>query len=105
MPSDPRMPSAPPSGSVMMGSFLPLSAMSPITSESTRIVETTFVPVTPRTRTCSALLGLILRASATLARMPVWLAPVSSTRRKGPCSLMYTGAQIRPILSRFVGAT
>ena len=43
--------------------------------------------------------------SATWAATPEWLAPVSSTRRNGPFSLIHTGAQILPIRSRSVGAT
>src|SRR5215469_8606999 len=44
-------------------------------------------------------------ASATPAVTAEWLAPVSSTSRKGPLPSISTGAQIRPIWSRSVGAT
>ena len=44
-------------------------------------------------------------SSTTRAVSAEWLAPVSSTRRNGPWPLTLTGAQMRPILSRRVGAT
>src|SRR5882757_2364603 len=44
-------------------------------------------------------------ANATMAVTPECEAPVSSTSRNGPRPLMNTGAQMRPIWSRRVGAT
>jgi hypothetical protein len=46
-----------------------------------------------------------LSARATLGSSADLLAPVSSTRRNGPWPLISTGAQMRPMLSRRVGAT
>ncbi len=64
-------------------------------------------PVTPCSIT-EMVSGLALLAFSRLTMngvMAEWLAPVSSTRRNGPLPLIFTGAQMRPIRSRSVGAT
>ena len=43
------------------------------------------------------LLAIVIPPLATIAVTTELLAPVSSTRRNGPCPLMNTGAQMRPI--------
>ena len=69
------------------------------------MMGTTALPVKPVT--CASLSGLIGMPSscAALAVIAEPVAPVSSTRRKGPLPSIITGAQIRPIRSRRVGAT
>ena len=104
-PSVPSTPSAPPKASVTMGSVAGVKITSPTAKESTRIVGTAILPVTPRNRTDREGSGVIPRISATWDVMAERLAPVSRTSRKGPLPLIVTGAQIRPIRSRRVGAT
>ena len=104
-PSEPRIPSAPPMASGTIGSTGESTATSPTLSVSTRIVGTVAAPVTPCSVTGGDRSMGIPSAKATMAVTAEWLAPVSRTSRKGPRSLMNTGAQIRPIWSRRVGAT
>jgi hypothetical protein len=89
----------------MIGSFEPLISRSPINNEFTCTVGTVALPVTACSRIEAEGSGVKFRIEATRAMMHERLAPVSSTRRKGPRSLMYTGAQMRPIRSRRVGDT
>ncbi len=104
-PSEPRIPSAPPIASGTMGSVGESTATSPTLKVSTRMVGTVADPVTPRRVTGGDRSVGMPSANATMAVMAECEAPVSSTSRKGPRPLMNTGAQMRPIWSRRVGAT
>ena len=64
----------------------------------------TAVPVTPRSLTGFARSGSPA-SSTTRCVTAERLAPVSSTSRYGPLPLISTGAQMRPMLSRVLGAT
>ncbi len=103
-PSPPSTPSAPPKASARIGIRVFATSRSPNSSVSTSTVEAIEVPVTPCRRTESAWIGRPSSA-ATLVEIAERLAPVSSTRRYGPMPLISTGAQMRPIRSRVVGAT
>ena len=81
----------------MIGSFEPLISKSPISSELTRIVGTVALPVTACSRIERSDRASGCKVEATRAITHERLAPVSSTRRNGPWSLMNTGAQMRPI--------
>jgi hypothetical protein len=103
-PSPPSTPSAPPKASARTGIRVLATSSSPNSNVSTSTVEAIVDPVTPCSRTASALIGR-LSSAATLLEMAERLAPVSSTSRYGPIPLISTGAQMRPMRSRVVGAT
>ena len=104
-PSVPSMPSAPPSASGTIGRCFGSTSKSPNSSVSTGTNGTWAEPVAPRSMTVWDGSNTMPSFSTTRAVSAEWLAPVSSTRRNGPWPFTVTGAQMRPILSRRVGAT
>ena len=103
-PATPRMPSAPAMmPEVTMGAFTPFTMRSPASSRSMTTEGTSSDPVTPFSSNTPWSLGSRPRRSTSSGDSVVWLAPVSTTSRNGPCPLIITGATIRPMRSRRVG--